>query len=311
MINACLVIVFNHRYDKNIPVLEKMYSSRFRHIYFLMPFYNGTHPNVIPVYESSNFFQSYFAQGFHRFFSEDFTHYIFLGDDCVLNPSINESNVLEQTGLAPATDFIPGIIRFHEIKKQAWWHTFKGIDFFHNRKGAEIARELPSREEAVLRFNKHGVEVRPLGIENIFGTETPAHKKWLNYFLFKQYYFRYKWKTYKKNGKIELPYPVAGSYTDILVITDTTIRDFCRYCGIMAAAGLFVEIAIPTSLLLSSAKIMEEKDLHLKGEALWTAAAIGEVETRYGYSLSSLLNGFPAGQLFYHPVKLSKWKNDL
>ncbi|HTD94780.1 MAG TPA: hypothetical protein VK644_13240, partial [Chitinophagaceae bacterium] len=100
MVNACLVIVFNHRYDKNIPVLERMYSGRFRHIYFLVPFYDGAHPNVIPVYESSNFFQSYFAQGFHRFFREEFTHYIFLGDDCVLNPSITESNVLEQTGLA-------------------------------------------------------------------------------------------------------------------------------------------------------------------------------------------------------------------
>jgi len=301
MVNACLVIVFNHRYDKNIPVLERMYSGRFRHIYFLVPFYDGAHPNVIPVYESSNFFQSYFAQGFHRFFREEFTHYIFLGDDCVLNPS----------GLAAATDFIPGIIRFHEIKKQAWWHTFKGIDFFNNRKGAEIAKELPSREEAVSRFRKHGVEVQPLGIENVFGTETPAHKKWWSYFLFKQYYFRYKWKAYKKKGKIELPYPVAGSYTDILVITDATIKDFCRYCGIMAAAGLFVEIAIPTSLLLSSAKIMEEKELRLKGAALWDATAIEEVENRYGRSLSSLLNGFPAGQLFYHPVKLSKWKNDL
>src|SRR5882672_7140544 len=138
MVKACLIIVFNHRYDKNIPVLEKIYSGRFSHIYFLVPFYNGDHPNVIPVYESSHYFQSFFAQGYSRFFSEEFTHYIFLGDDCILHPSINENNILQQTGLAAGADFIPGLIEFHTIKKeQPWWHTFKGIDFFTNRKGAE------------------------------------------------------------------------------------------------------------------------------------------------------------------------------
>jgi hypothetical protein len=79
----------------------------------------------------------------------------------------------------------------------------------------------------------------------------------------------------------------------------------------MAAAGLFVELAIPTALLLASKKISEEKDLHLKGKALWSAAEVEEVENRYQKSMLALVQGFPAGQLYYHPVKLSKWKNDL
>ena len=115
MAKACLIIVFNHRYDKNIPVLEKIYSSNFSTIYFLVPFYNGEHPNVIPVYESSNFFQSFFAQGYARFFNEKFTHYIFTGDDCILNPSVNENNFLEQTGLPERTDLISGLIELHKL----------------------------------------------------------------------------------------------------------------------------------------------------------------------------------------------------
>ena len=39
--NVALIIVFNHRYDKNIPLLESIYEGRFSSIYHLVPFYDG------------------------------------------------------------------------------------------------------------------------------------------------------------------------------------------------------------------------------------------------------------------------------
>lgn len=311
MAKPCLIIIFNHRYDKNIPVLRKIYSPRFSHIYFLVPFYNGTDPDVIPVYESSHYFQSFFAQGYHRFFREDFTHYIFTGDDCLLNPSVNENNFLEQTGLPAGADFITEFIEFHTLKEGGWWNTKKAIDFFHNREGAEVQRELPSREEALERFNKHGVAIEPLTKTNIFGNKKISFLRWWQSWLYKQFFLRVKWKPYRKNGKIELPYPAAGSYSDMFIVTKESITDFCRYCGILASVGLFVEIAIPTALLLSSKKIVQEKDMRLKGKALWSAEEVEQVEKTFNKSLTSLLKGFPADQLYYHPVKLSKWNNDL
>jgi len=310
MPKACLIIIFNHRYDKNIPVLRKIYSPAFSHIYFLVPFYNGSDPDVIPVYESSHYFQSYFAQGFHRFFKEEFTHYIFTGDDCLLNPSVNENNFLEQTGLQEGADFIPGFIEFHKLKN-GWWHTSNAVDFFHNRKGAEVQRELPSREEALRRFEKHGVTIGPLNSLNIFGKEKISFLRWWQSPLYKQFFLRVIWKKYRKNGKIELPYPVAGSYSDIFIVNKNSIGDFCRYCGILAAVGLFVEIAIPTALLLSSEKIMQEKDLKLQGTAVWSAEEVEAVEKKFNKSLASLLKNFPGSQLYHHPIKLSKWTNDL
>lgn len=311
MSKAALIIVFNHRYDKNIPVLEKLYAGRFSNIWFLVPFYNGPHPRVIPVYESSNYFQSYFAQGYHRFRDESVTHYIFLGDDCILHPSVNEHNVEEATGLPPDTDFIPGIIEFHKLGKDSWWHAFKGIDFFRNRKGAEIRNELPSREEAVKLFKNHGIEIKPLSRTQVFGNPGKLSKKGIAHWLNGLYHFNIRWKGFRKKNLLELPYPVAGAYSDIVIITSGTIENFCRYCGIMAAAGLFVEIAIPTALLLSARNIRQEPALKLKGLALWTAADITSVETRYGRSLRQLVSQFPESQLYYHPVKLSRWNNDL
>jgi hypothetical protein len=311
MSSACLVIVFNHRYDRNIPVLEKMYRPRFRHIRFLVPFYDGDREDVIPVYESSHYFQSYFAQGFHGFFKDEFSHYIFIGDDCILNPAVNEGNLEEVLGLEPGADFITGLNGFVQDRGIPWWHTFKGIDFFGNRKGAEIARELPSRDEAVARFKRHGIEVKPLTRQQIFGTQTPPGKSAWKYWLFKQYLFRFKWKAFRRGNRIELPYPIAGSYADILVIQSKTVREFCRYCGIMGAAGLFVEIAVPTALILSSEKIQTEPSLKLQGLAMWQPDEIKMLEEEHQQSLQHLLAEFPAGRLFLHPVKLSKWKNDL
>lgn len=307
---ACLVIVFNHRYDRNIPLLEKIYRPRFQHIRFLVPFYDGDHPDVIPVYESSHYFQSFFAQGFHRFYREDFSHYIFIGDDCLLNPAINENNIEIGTGLRPGADFIPGLNDFREEADIPWWHTYKGIDFFNNRKGAEIARELPSREEAVARFQKHGLQVRPLSLRQIFGRRTPAGKKGWQYWLFKQYHYRVKWKGFRRGASIELPYPIAASYADILIITQKTVKDFCRYCGILAAAGLFVEIAVPTALVLASDHIQQEPELALQGRAMWTAEEIQALEQAHQQALTHLLTHFPSGHLFLHPIKLSKWKTE-
>jgi hypothetical protein len=311
MAKPCLIIIFNHRYDKNIPVLRKIYSPRFSNIYFLVPFYNGTDSDVITVYESSYYFQAFFAQGYNRFFGEDFTHYIFTGDDCLLNPSINENNFMEQTGLQQGADFIPGFIEFHKLKDGGWWNTKKAIDFFHNRDGAEVQKELPSKEEALQRFQKHGIIIQPLTKRNIFGTKKISFLRWWQSWLYKQFFMRVKWKPYRKNGKIELPYPAVGSYSDMFIVTKESIGPFCRYCGILASVGLFVEVAIPTALLLSSNKIMQEKDMRLQGKALWTPEEVSAVEKEFNKSLTSLLKGFPATQLYSHPVKLSKWNNDL
>jgi hypothetical protein len=50
---ATLVIVYNHKYVKNIPLVETIDANRFRHIFHLVPFYDGSLRNVIPVYGQS------------------------------------------------------------------------------------------------------------------------------------------------------------------------------------------------------------------------------------------------------------------
>lgn len=42
-----LIIIFNHKYNGNLPLLRKLYSSRFSYIRFLSPFYEGSDKDVL------------------------------------------------------------------------------------------------------------------------------------------------------------------------------------------------------------------------------------------------------------------------
>jgi hypothetical protein len=103
-----------------------------------------------------------------------------------------------------------------------------------------------------------------------------------------------------------LPYPLAGSYSDIFVISADTIKQFSHYCGVFASTRLFVEVGLPTSLILSAKEIVFEKDIKLQGKALWTKDDY-KVLDKFENSLIKLLDEFPSNYLYLHPIKLSKW----
>lgn len=322
--NPCLVIVFNHKFDRNIEVLEELYGARFQHIFFLVPFYTGTNPRVIPVYESSLYFQGYFAQGHQTFYRPEFTHYLFIGDDLILNPAINEHNYAQQLQLDENTSYLPSLQALHEPNpslnvsapsKQAehhWVHTPKGVTFYYNRKGSETKHELPAREEAIWRFAEHGVLIKPLTYYNTFGPLSfptslreglEIAKKWWTYHV--------TWRRFKVPGQVnqlQLEYPLAYSYSDIAVVAAPYVSRFCHLCGVLAAMGLFVEMAVPTALLLSGSRIITDANAGLKGRALWTAPDVAALEAKYNLDLEALLADFPAQQLYYHPIKLSRWR---
>jgi hypothetical protein len=169
---------------------------------------------------------------------------------------------------------------------------------------------LPSYEDTLDKFSKFGLSIKPLSFSQIW--ETPD--SWMTFLYNGQgtiisrfiFFGRY---LLRKNKPYYLSYPLIGSYSDIFIISANSIKEFCRYCGIFAATDLFVELALPTALVLSSDEIVTEKDLDLQGKPLWTNENYQELE-KYGYSLSKLLSDFPPKYIYLHPIKLSKWKRD-
>lgn len=318
---VALVFVFNHKYDKNIDILENLYKDRFSNIYHLVPFYKGDKQNVIPVYESSQHFQGYLAQGFKKYFKEEYEHYFFLGDDLILNPNINENNYQEHFHLSGDASYIPEIhslhnltnndtLRFLPVKsisgKPRWhWCKIKELvdHYKHEAHGVENADEMPSYLQAKEIIKKHGYDVQPVSYQDLYGDVFPLTSATVKYAVHLKSYFR----------KFQLAYPVVGSYSDIVIVSKSSIKQFCHYCGVFATNKLFVEFAIPTALLLSSETVITEKEIGKRGDIYWlyTSPEVAEYEEDmkpYHQNLTELMQKFPVDKLYIHPVKLSKWK---
>jgi hypothetical protein len=303
-----LIIIFNHRYDTNIEILERLYGHRFSHIFYLVPFYDGDRTDVIPVYENSLYFQGYIAQGLSRFFHDRFAHYLFLGDDCILNPAIDETNYLEHFRASKNTSFIPGLIRLHDCS-YVWQRVTDAYRYRLNKFGVEATREMPTREEALKRFSGFGVQFKPfrwnqLHEEPRFSPGFLRSPRKLARYVRARYR---QMRDLRQRTSYELSYPLVASYSDIVLVAKSSIRKFAQYCGVFAATDLMVEVAMPSALCLAADEIVTEDDLALRGKPLWTPQDL-EALSKYNYELKTLLRDFPEGYLYLHPVKLSQWK---
>lgn len=318
---VALIFVFNHKYDRNIDILEKLYQHRFSNIYHLVPFYEGDRKNVIPVYESSQHFQGYLAQGYKQYFKEAYEHYFFIGDDLILNPEINENNYKEHFHLTENASYIPEIHSLHHLtnndtlrflpvksitgEKRWHWCKIKELveNYEHQSYGVENADEIPSYLHAKAMIQKHGYDVKAVTYQDLYGDVFPLTSATVKYAAHLTSYFK----------SFELAYPVVGSYSDIVIVSKSSINKFCHYCGVFATNKLFVEFAIPTSLLLASENVVTEKEIGRRGSIYWlyTKPEIDKYNADmkpYNQNLSALMEHFPTDKLYIHPIKLSKWK---
>jgi len=304
---VALIIIYNHQYNKNIEIVERIYKNRFSTIYHLVPFYNGDKSNVIPVYESSYYFQGYVSQGFKSFFNEGYSHYFFVADDMILNPVINENNYREHLALSEDSNFISRLSTIDEAKRY-WTMNLHAIMYNTQSPGVEATGQLPDYNDALALLKKFGLVNKPLKFEYVWQTPE-SFKEWLEKIKKnKTFPLRYLKNKVTKKG-YELSYPLVRSYSDIFVLSAATIKQFCHYAGVFAATRLFSELAIPTALVFSAKEIITEKDIQLRGRALWTKEGLSYLD-QFENKLENILTHFPKGQLYLHPVKLSKWNTE-
>lgn len=292
MNKIALLIVYNHRYDKNIPILDKIYEGKFSNVYHIVPFYDGDKGNVIAVYESSYYFQNYIAQAYQHLKNKGFTHYFVVADDMILNPSVNEDNLFEQLGISTSDCYIPRIKSFSQMKS-FWRWTTDALIYKVEQRGVEVKNVLPSRFDAQKKFEQHHISTGAARFSSLFTT---------NLLEF------YKRVVRKLPFSLRLNYPLAAGYADIFLVTSAEMPRFCQYCGAFAATRLFVEIAVPTAMILTAESIKQDKDVKLKCGDVWRED-VDKLKLQYGCSLDNLIENYPQETLFIHPVKLSQWKS--
>ena len=307
--NVCLVVIFNHRFDKNLPLLRKIYGSRFSNIRFLMPFYDGTDSDVIPVYESSYQFQGYLIQAYEKLKDIPCSHYLFIGDDLIINPDFDELNFIARASMHGKKFLSAKFTPVNSPNKFKRWSIVDSSKPFYNRY-TSWKDSLYTYEEAMAKFNDFfGVKYKEVYDEAFFGNPNEPGRnivgKWdnpedflkmVNHFI----------ETNKNS--LNIPYPMAhqGGVADIFCVSKESLFEISRLCGIFSAMKLFVEIALPTAVVLTFKR--NEVEFIKYGLWLWRDNRTA-FENFYDKDFNRLYKEWNEKLFCIHPVKLSRWKN--
>ena len=308
---VCLVVIFNHRFDRNLPLLRHIYGKRFSHIRFLVPFYDGADSDVIPVYESSYQFQGYLIQAYEKLKDIPCSHYLFIGDDLIINPDFDEINFVNRVNMHNKKFLSTSFTPLNSPNKFRWVWTAGSSQAFY-APSTSWKSSLPSYDEAMAKFNEFfGAEYKENYDEAFFGNPNePGNTvlgSWnkpegflnvVNYFIM------------TNRNSLHIPYPMAckGAVADIFCIDKESLFDFSRLCGIFSAMNLFVEIAVPTAAVLTFKRNDVEFFPDKFGVWLWGKNRTA-LENKYDRDFKRLYSEW-SGELFcIHPVKLSGWKN--
>ncbi len=318
---TCLIVIYNHNYEKNIPLIRRLYSGRFSHVLQLMPFYTGYDPDVIRVFGNSFQFHGYIAQA-RRILSEiDCERYLFIGDDLILNPHINERTITSMMKLEPEDCFYPD---FNDVSTgECIRGTMEAHNFAYPPAGIDgsALTNLPIPEEAFRILNGKGLmksmtlsRITTYLLEFRFPVFSNLRE---NYKILRTRAWHYRNALRYRLHPRKASYPTVFGYSDIFSLPKSKLGKFCDMSEVFASIQMFVELAIPTTLALNDWKIVHEKDLDLKPLNVWfppnpklfssKSGIISKLEVDAGLKIQNLSHCFPEDYLYMHPVKLSKW----
>ncbi len=325
MNKAALVVIFNHRYERNIPKLEEYYGPRFSHRSYLVPFAPIETDQIIRVIENSYCFSGHIAQGICRFKVPGVTHYVFAGDDLILNPVLNEDTLLSALSLDADTGYIKSLASADRVRFRWRW----ALTAYQALQSAKFdwKQELPPASQARSHLEKMGIRFSkplPRGRADLKSLHYPSKARTL-----KEVYWDLKlMKPYLKliahtASSIGKPseYPLLAGYSDFVVVPAKNLDRFAHYCGVLAALNMFAEVAVPTALALACDRVDTElrmgehfadagvspaPGVHWHGIELWEDE-IPAFGRSLNYSWPAFMKQFPSNALYHHPIKLSQW----
>ena len=319
---TALVVLFNHQYDRNIPVIREIYSGRFSGLLQLMPYYRGSDPDVCSVYGNSFQFYHYILQARERIRNLEGDYVLIIGDDLLLNPKFDEFSTPSLLGIhGDDTCYLDGFVDVSlpqcyrgTVEAHRFSMTPAGID------AGSVNKNVPSYEEA-----RQILKSRDLMRHDELSRVRMFMPKWIpgggihaNWKVLKGriWHLLNHWKHRIK--KYPYSYPVVFGYSDIVCIPKGKFDDFCRILEVFAAWNMFVELAIPTALqLLPGTRLATLEDTRYKSGNVWFPqdpehfeamnGVIEELVSASSGDIGKLLSAFPEEYLYLHPVKLSRF----
>lgn len=305
---VCLVVIFNHRFDRNLPLLRKIYGARFSNIRFLMPFYDGSDVDVIPVYESSYQFQGYLIQAYDKLKDIPCSHYLFIGDDLILNPDFDELSFVSRTNMCGKKFLSSSFSELNSPNKFKWKWTAGSSKPFYDA-ATSWQNSLCTYDEALSKFNDFfGVKYKETYDQDFFGDPNkPGANVLGSWNNAKSFFNVVNYFIATNRNSLKIPYPMAGGYSDIFCVDKDSLFEFSRLCGIFSAMNLFVEIAIPTAAVLTY-KRNDVEFLPGSSTLLLWGNDRNNFERKYDGDFGRLYREWDEKIFCVHPIKLSGWK---
>src|SRR5262249_32127771 len=137
-------------------------------------------------------------------------------------------------------------------------------------------RYLPPREEALSRFAAFGMSSLAIPKSDAGVGPRPNLARRLR-----------RWARHLVDGRPserrsedvppdqrDLPYPLAYGMSAFFVVRDDALMKFSQYCGVLAALDIFVEVAIPTALVLACEKLATGTDTSLRYKWTYTSHSV-------------------------------------
>jgi hypothetical protein len=319
-----LIVIFNHRYERNVALLREWYHHRFSEVLFLMPFCDDLatkESDVISVHSGSYTFQGHLAEARQRLASLGCDAYLVIGDDLLLNPSLDENNLHSRMGLSPNAAYTKCLANLYD----AWigWSTTGNRTTFSALASNDLEwlSYLPPAEEATRRLSRYGFTFHPLGLRNFLNMHGRFTLHGLRMLLGLFFIISPVRNFFYPKAKA-VPYPLLYGYSDFFIVPGKEWDRFLELCQVMTAMKVFVEVAIPTCLALACEQVEAEipygenhhsarrrEELPMRGiEFQWKGTAREDFEKHHRCSLESLFSSWPGDVLYYHPIKLSKWQ---
>jgi hypothetical protein len=273
-----------------------------------MPFYRGDDSDVLPVFGHSYTFQDYLVQAY-PLIKGNFSHYLIVGDDMLLNPALCEENILNALQCDSSRSYIKEIRT--TSPNDPWAQRHRYLDVL-DYPGISLAPLLPTPNELRECFERNALRAQAPKLR----LRTYAK---LGFWYFISHFTpnpitrRSRKLSHHKTALTSHVQYVVRSYSDFFAIASRDMDAFIHYCGVLSSIRLFAEIAIPTALIYAGATIRQEKDIAYHGVETWTKETNLTPAFTAAPGILDLWSYFSANPkaLYVHPVKLSKFSTVL
>jgi hypothetical protein len=305
-VTAC--IMFNHPHPSNIPFLREVYSRMFDDVLFVQPLVSSLDSDVHTSYRGSYAFHGMIVDIAKILLDRGSDYFLFIQDDVLLNPLFTAPQLIGRLGVKDNGAFVHRLLPvIGDAQDWGWtsgfiWKLFYPMNHISGSGVGALSSYFPDAEETRQRLeSQYGFSFspitydrsRPTIIHHVVGN--PSHSETIERNVLDGVFATAQGASY-----MHLPFPFCSGNCDFLALDRKTLKAAIPMLGITAAANLFVEIALPTAIIVAANHVVMSKDVGLSAELLWTE------DERNCINDDNIARRFCEDLLFVHPIKLSK-----